>query len=333
MQDRRMPKPRVTIDEISKRTGLSRGTVSRALNDRADISAATKERVLSECRKLNFSPSPTARALATGRSFTIGLLVGEEVRSGYLADVLVGAVRRAAGSGYAVALAEAPRDGSSQTIESLADRRVDGLLLAAPLSGTALETARAVFEATGRIVALFSEGRAEWDAVVPDERAAGRLAAMQVLPGLAGSAVFVDDPSVPGNAERLAGFVEACREREVEPELVTVGGLERLDRRLSRAGGIAGVTDGAALRAMSCLDGDRRVGEDVRIIGLGNEGFGAAALPPLSSIDLNGGEAGARAAGILIDRIVGGGVTAPQRIQVAPRVVARESTRGGWAAG
>ena len=52
---------KVTIEDISRDTGLSRGTVSRALNDRPDISTRTKQRVLETCRKLNYVPSFAAR--------------------------------------------------------------------------------------------------------------------------------------------------------------------------------------------------------------------------------------------------------------------------------
>ncbi len=66
---------RITIEDISRQTGLSRGTVSRALNDRPDISRQTKQRVLEACRKLNYLPSHAARSLATGRSFAVAVLV------------------------------------------------------------------------------------------------------------------------------------------------------------------------------------------------------------------------------------------------------------------
>ncbi|RMF85876.1 MAG: LacI family transcriptional regulator, partial [Planctomycetota bacterium] len=66
---------KVTIEDISRETGLSRGTVSRALNDRPDISAKTKRRVLEACRKLNYVPSYAARSLATGRRYAIAVII------------------------------------------------------------------------------------------------------------------------------------------------------------------------------------------------------------------------------------------------------------------
>ncbi len=328
-----MSRPRVTIDEISKRTGLSRGTVSRALNDRADISAATKERVLSECRKLNFSPSPTARALATGRSFTVGLLIGDDVAGGFVADVLAGAVRRAAQSGYLVVVAHAPTDGATNVIESLADRRVDGLLLAAPLPAAMQETIRSVFGPAGRIVALFEPGVAEWDSVVPDHRAAGRLAATHLLSGFSGAAMFVRDSDTADLDEGWNGFRDACRERGLEPEAVSSDEIVPADVRLARAAAIAAASDFAALKTISCLGNARRLGDEVGVIGLGNERFANSTSPRLSSVDMNGGEAGARAVELLIQRIASAGAPTGERIRIAPRLAARESTGAVSAAG
>ena len=68
--------PKVTIDDISRETGLSRGTISRALNDRSDISDATKQRVMAACAKLHYTPSFAARSLATGRNLALAAVMG-----------------------------------------------------------------------------------------------------------------------------------------------------------------------------------------------------------------------------------------------------------------
>ena len=68
---------KVTIEDISRSTGLSRGTVSRALNDRPDISAQTKQRVLEACLRLKYVPSHAARSLATGRRYAVAVLVDD----------------------------------------------------------------------------------------------------------------------------------------------------------------------------------------------------------------------------------------------------------------
>jgi len=68
-------KREITLRDIGKQLGLSAMTVSLALRDSARISEATKRRVREAVRGMNFVPNQLARALATGRSNLIGVIV------------------------------------------------------------------------------------------------------------------------------------------------------------------------------------------------------------------------------------------------------------------
>lgn len=68
-------KRRVTIEDVARAAGVSRQTVSRAINNKDEISPATRERVLEAVRTLDYRPSRVARGLATRRTRTIGLVV------------------------------------------------------------------------------------------------------------------------------------------------------------------------------------------------------------------------------------------------------------------
>ena len=65
----------VTSHQVAKLAGVSQPTVSRALRDSAKVSAETKKRVLAAANALGYIPSETGRALASGRTRRIGLLV------------------------------------------------------------------------------------------------------------------------------------------------------------------------------------------------------------------------------------------------------------------
>ncbi|MEI6668449.1 MAG: LacI family DNA-binding transcriptional regulator, partial [Acidobacteriota bacterium] len=68
-------KREITLRDIGKQLGLSAMTVSLALRDSSRISDATKRRVRTAVRNINFVPNQLARALATGRSNLIGVIV------------------------------------------------------------------------------------------------------------------------------------------------------------------------------------------------------------------------------------------------------------------
>jgi len=64
-----------TIYDIARVTRTSHTTVSRALRDHPLISVRTKQKILHAARKLGYRPSHAAKALKTGKSFSIGILV------------------------------------------------------------------------------------------------------------------------------------------------------------------------------------------------------------------------------------------------------------------
>ena len=72
----------VTITDISKACGVSRATVSKALNGAPDISQETAERIRATARELGYLPNATARALKVGRSYNVGVLFSDATGGG-----------------------------------------------------------------------------------------------------------------------------------------------------------------------------------------------------------------------------------------------------------
>ena len=64
----------VTIKDVAKRSGFSITTVSKALNDYADISDKTKQKILALCDEMGYIPNLSARSLVTQKSYTIGII-------------------------------------------------------------------------------------------------------------------------------------------------------------------------------------------------------------------------------------------------------------------
>jgi LacI family transcriptional regulator len=65
----------VTIYEVAKKAGVGIGTVSRVLNNSAQISPATRAKVLKVIKQLNFQPHALAQGLARRKNHTIGVIV------------------------------------------------------------------------------------------------------------------------------------------------------------------------------------------------------------------------------------------------------------------
>jgi LacI family transcriptional regulator len=85
---------RITINDVASAAGVSRQTVSRALNDKGEIDAGTKQRVLDAARELGYRPSRFARGLVRQDSTTIGLVI-PDLLNPFFTEVAHGALEAA----------------------------------------------------------------------------------------------------------------------------------------------------------------------------------------------------------------------------------------------
>jgi LacI family transcriptional regulator len=329
---------KVTIEDVSRQTGLSRGTVSRALNDRPDISEETKRRVLAACRQLHYVRSYAARSLATGRRYAVAVLV-DDLRSTFEVCFLRGVIARARADRYAVHVSDLGSQEESvlDHVRTLAGERVDAMLLASP-PGT--EVARQIAEAMGDrpLVAAAPVRGINCDVLAPDYAEAGRLAARYVLKDLAPNVLYVHQSGSRAAEERRAGFHEVCRAAGLDPQRITIdvgpgpaGDGERLRSVLSRLADIRAIAasdDFLALElVLLCARAGRVPGHDIAILGQGNELAGERSWPTLSTIDFCGDEIGHRAMDLALQRVTRARQDAPQQTYVPPVLIARETTR------
>ena len=119
-----------TLKDIAKALGLSTSTVSRALRDTHEISAATKKIVLEYAEKINYRPNPIALSLKERRSKSIGVIVSE-VANHYFSQAINGIEAIAYDRGYHVIITQTHESYEREKInlQHLASRSVDGLLV------------------------------------------------------------------------------------------------------------------------------------------------------------------------------------------------------------
>jgi DNA-binding LacI/PurR family transcriptional regulator len=131
----RRPKP-VTIHDVARQAGVSISTVSRAFGNPGRVNAVTREHVVRVAREVGYRPNPIARALESGQSNTIALLV-PDITNPHFFGLIRGAEKQAAAAGVTMILGDT--EGGS-TEESLIDRllpTVDGFILVASMLATA----------------------------------------------------------------------------------------------------------------------------------------------------------------------------------------------------
>ncbi|MFI5084306.1 MAG: LacI family DNA-binding transcriptional regulator [Actinomycetales bacterium] len=125
-------KSAATIYDIARLAGVNPSTVSRALTKPGRVSAKTQKIIEDAAAELNYQVNVFARALPTGRTRTVGLIVSDITNPAYF-DVIRGAEQAAADGDYTLVLAESAE---SADTELTAARRmlatVDGIILASP---------------------------------------------------------------------------------------------------------------------------------------------------------------------------------------------------------
>lgn len=222
----------VTIGDVARLAGVGRGTVSRVLNERANVGPATRARVLAAIRELDFVPSPTARRLSLRRTQTVAVILPFLTRPS--------AVERLRGIEFA--LVSTGYDMIVFNVETVARReavfldlprteRVDGLIVVS-LSPHASELER--IQRSGLPTVLVDAHHRALPRVVADDVLGGRLATEHLI-GLGHRRIgFIGDtPRVPlaftSSRLRLSGFRRALSRAGLAApgELIAMGDHSR----------------------------------------------------------------------------------------------------------
>jgi LacI family transcriptional regulator len=119
-----------TIYDIARLAGVNPSTVSRALSQPGRINEKTEARIQAAAKELNYRVNPIARALPTGRTNTLGVVVAD-ITNPVIFGIVRGAEHAAAAAGYTLLIAESQESGEREA--TAIDRvlpAVDGLVLA-----------------------------------------------------------------------------------------------------------------------------------------------------------------------------------------------------------
>jgi LacI family transcriptional regulator, repressor for deo operon, udp, cdd, tsx, nupC, and nupG len=331
---------RATIRDVAARADVSTATVSRAMRSEAGVDPATRDRVLAAARALHYRPSGVARSLKLRATRTLGLII-TDIENPYFPQVVRAVEDAAREHGYSVLLADGRRDQAREveSLEILAERRVDGLLVAS--SALTAHHRRWLAESPCPVVILNGESPLpSLPAVLSDNLAGGRLQAEHVL-ALGHRAVgYLAAPKAGYVAvsERLAGVRSAIAAARLEPDALRVtAGDGRVD------GGVRAAREALASRpettallcyndltAVGALRGLRALGlripDDVSVVGFDDIDMAPYVDPPLTTVRQATDVIGRWAVERLVTAIETG-EPAPSGVERVPvRVVVRAST-------
>jgi LacI family transcriptional regulator, galactose operon repressor len=317
-----------TIDDVAKAAGVARVTVSRVLNNVANVRPETRERVLRAVEELGYSVNQQARALASGMGRQIMLIHAHspelEPNSYYNAGLELGALRGCASLGFdLVTRAVDPHDENRfRSLASILEgQRPAGLILSPPLSDD-LEFIEAARRVGVEVVAVSAgeQARASVLAVGIDERAGGHLIGQHLASLGHRSIAFIKGPAEHRAAAlRYDGFLDALHEAGVvtEPWSVTgdftfKSGVEAAEQFLRDAlpiTAIACANDDMAAGAMLALHRARvEIPTAISVTGFDDTPMSEIVWPPLTTIRQPIKDLTERAVYLLVESQSNGGI-------------------------
>jgi LacI family transcriptional regulator len=219
----------VTMKDIGKELGVSIGTVSKVVRDHPDIGPETRDRIRKRMQQLNYRPNLTARALVTGRTHTIGLVV-PDLTPPFFAEVARGLSRVLNAKGYSLIISSSEEDTALELreIDRLLARRVDALLLASSRSSS--ESFGQIRKQKTPIVLIDRRPESpKSNFVGVNDREIGRMATEHLLSMGCRRVAYIGGRAISTAVGRLRGYEEALLRHglKVDPKYAT--GREHVD--------------------------------------------------------------------------------------------------------
>jgi DNA-binding LacI/PurR family transcriptional regulator len=334
-------KSALTIADIARLAGVSKSTVSRALNNSPLISEATKARVLAVAQEHNFQMNVSASRLSRQQSRTIAFAVHAHqydacfsVNDLFLLEILGSITNTLSNLHYDLLVANINPHDPNWPHQYLDTGRVDGFIL---LTSTrkefhidALVKMQAPFIVWGTPRPKYS-----YCSVNGDNFGGGRQATEHLLQQGRRHIAFLGGPAFEAEVQRrYDGYIAALREEghDAEPALVSYGdwtsesAAKRVVQLLEARPDLDAVFTSSDLMAIGAINAlrahGRRVPEDIAVIGYDDLSIAMFSNPPLTTVSQNLPLVGKLLAQNLIEYIETGVVT---NVTIPAKLIVRES--------
>jgi len=337
----------IRMRDIAAELGVSVITVSKALRNQGRISTNMRERVLKRAKELNYRPDLTARSLATGRTFLIGMVVPDLMHP-FFAAIAKELARNLRQRGYSLVISSADEEPALelQEVESLLARRIDALVLASSEHSRSGDIFRRLKQADVPYLLL--------DRAVPglkahfvgsDDKAIGRLAADHLIERGYRRVAHIGLAGLSTGKRRLDGFREALERagREIEDARVILvesgdergeecgyAAMQKLLRLKPRPDAVFCYNDIIALGAQKCvLEAKLSIPGDVALVGVSNLAgicFWNSPHVALSTVDQDVAQLASEATAMILDMQKPSKATLPRKALVPLKLVVRQST-------
>lgn len=326
----------ITIKDIAEKAGVSYATVSRALNNRSDVSGETRKLILDLAAEMGYQPNAIARSLVKRKSMNIALIV-PDVSNPFFADITMAVNSAAEKAGYTTMVCNSGWDPQKEQekLRIMVEQRVDGIILK-PIGFFKPETLEAY---NVPIVVFWHAGDDDLSYVEVDHEAGSRLAVKHLVErGYRRIAYIGGQETSPSNQIRLLAYQQTLQENGLvaDPKLISFGGfnLESGYERIGKMMGLKNPPDAVFcsndIIALGVLqyarDHNIHVPKDFGIIGFDDINYASLPQINLSSVSQPRDKLGEQALLALLREIESFPERNRQRILIEPELKVRSTT-------
>jgi LacI family transcriptional regulator len=328
----------MNIAEIARKAHVSTATVSRTLNQSGPVKPATARKVWRAVTALNYYPNSHARALVSGRSRLIGLIVSD-ITNPFFPELIRGFEALAAQQRYDLLITSTDYETARMTacLRRMLERKVDGVAMMTSEMDTGLikELSKRgvpiVFMDVGEVGPRMSHVVIDYDNGV--KQAVEHLAALGHR-----RIAFISGPLDLHSARtRRQAFLEGLRLHGLHPDrrLIREGthtaeggetAMAALLRLAKRPTAVVASNDWTAIGALHAIHAaGLRVPDDISLVGFDDIPLVSYMTPALTTVRMSAADVGATAFNALFG-LIGGQRLEGDVYQVPTRLVVRQST-------
>lgn len=329
----------VTIYDIARMANVSASTVSRVVNNKPNVNAKTRSRILKLLAEHNYVPNEAARSLVMQSSHMIGILI-TDIRTTHHTQGIYYIERELSRQGYSCLIHNTSWDEQAwiHYVQELSQRKIEALILMGSVyqSETMREAIALYLPDLPVVICNGFLPAPNVYGILSDEQ--GGVADCVALLHRTGARrpAFLMSRSTPSNELKKQGFLDGmgrcypdqaplCLEvnHGAEP---TIAALREMLAEQRDVDGIVFSDDNMAVAGLRLLaDLGRRVPEDVQVVGINNSQFTNLSIPTLTSLDNMLYDISMTAVRHVLALLSGQRVS--KKMVISTEIVARESTR------
>jgi DNA-binding LacI/PurR family transcriptional regulator len=334
----------ITIYDVAKEAGCSPATVSKAFNNYNGVNKITYQKVMEAADSLGYTPNNNARALATKKTWLLGVLFSEEIGTGithsHFSEILHNFEKKVGEYGYDVVFVNKHLGNKVATyLEHCLYRGVDGVLLAVGDKYT--DEVQCVLKSELKCVSVEMIYPNKYT-IISDYRM-GSMQALEYLYSLGHRKIaHIACPlrSVAGS-ERYDAYKEFLKSKGLEEnpkyfveaeDFLPADGSKAAAELLKQCfddlpTAVYVGSDDLAFAAMTIFQAQGlRIPEDLSIVGFDNVRISGFITPSLTTIEQDRAAIGQKAADILIKLIENKTMDEPLEIRISTKLIARNSS-------